>query len=484
LYFAFCADFVILQLLRLQDRHKGWYCIAPTAEEPITALVASEVSSPRQLPLRLYQIGKKYRDEMRPRFGLLRSREFIMKDLYTFDSTQEQAFATYDAVSDAYFRIFRRMAFDVVRCEADSGNIGGNRSHEFHVVTPTGFDDLLRCSQCDYAANVEKAASRITSAGQSASLHPNADVHAAMVKVYQAAQQAAKGFTLAVPETLSCHVVVPVGAPETKSTDSKATANRIALVFTPQGRLAQPLALKDALGSWGELRVVDDAEQVKTLLTAADVTKLKAFIDVNTVAPTEAKSNFIGHFALSAAGDQCPRCSGSLQASKGVEVGHVFYLGQKYSKLLAANIVTAEQKKQPIEMGCFGIGVTRILAAAVEAAGGHDANGIRWPEAIAPYRAVLISAGSPQQDEQCLKLYAELMRRVPSMRGELVLDDRNFAEHRFGSKLKDAQLVGFPWIVIGGKSLEVDGKFEVQHRASGEKRMLTVADIVTLFGGQ
>ncbi len=212
---------------------------------------------------------------------------------------------------------------------------------------------------------------------------------------------------------------------------------------------------------------------------------------------------FVGHFTLALPGDSCPACAACaaapkkspLRASKGVEVGHVFYLGQKYSKLLGANILNAQQKRQPIEMGCFGIGVTRILAAAVETS--HDAEGIVWPEAIAPYRACIVSAGSPAQDAHCRRLYAALVARCETMRGELVLDDRPFGDFRFGAKMKDATLIGFPWVIIGGKSVEAAAaaaapsasssaddtavRFEVLHRASGERRMMTTAELVDLF---
>ena len=363
------------------------------------------------------------------------------------------------------------MGFQAVRVEADSGNIGGNKSHEFHILSNQGFDDLLTCPLCFYSANVEKARSRFSS------------------QTFEELTPFWKSFldslhlTLLPTSQFSFHLL--------KSSLQTTAETRFALVILGAGRVPQPLAVKCmvvgfvlfylASFGWDDVHIVGTdrlQEHAKNVLDASicvDANSASAFTSLNG---NLASQITFGNFALARKGDLCPNesCSGSLNQLKGVEVGHVFYLGTKYSKILDAVVTHPEGGKRPIEMGCFGIGLSRLLAAAVETS--HDADGMIWPSQIAPYRAIVVSSAD-KNIEKCIELYREISN-LPGWSNEVVLDDRDQTEHRFGAKFKDALLIGFPYIIVGGKSLE-NNLFEVQERRTGKKHYFSNKQIIELF---
>ncbi|XP_066298815.1 probable proline--tRNA ligase, mitochondrial [Branchiostoma lanceolatum] len=338
------------ELFKLQDRHKADYCLGPTHEEAVTEIVAAQTNlSYKQLPIKLYQITRKFRDERRPRFGLLRGREFLMKDLYTFDTSEETARETYEGVSQAYSRVFNRLGLDYVKVEADPGDIGGSLSHEYHLAAEVGEDQLLVCSKCSFGANKE---------------------------------------------------------------------------------------------------------------------------------------------AIAADQSSCPSCSGALSLTQGIEVGHTFYLGTKYSAVFNASFLNNKGQPQLCEMGCYGLGMTRILAAAVEVLSLADQ--IRWPGVIAPYQVYIIPPKKGSKEEAAAQLAEDLYdiipQELPHLKGEVLLDDRSHMT--IGKRLKDANVLGYPYVIVVGKqALEEDRRFELiqqtgqqtqTYHVSREELLQLLSDCVTI----
>ncbi len=431
------------ELLRLTDRRGAHMCLAPTHEEVFTALVAAEVSSHRQLPLRLYQTGKKFRDEVRPRFGLLRAREFVMKDLYTFDVDAESALQTYRDVSGAYERILNRLGLPWMRVEADSGLIGGDCSHEYHVPATVGEDMLLHCDSCGYAANVERAVSR-TPPSSTPSEAPQGVAHFRV----EIGDATSGGFTTSV---------------------------RTVQLALPVGCAPNSTALAAAYG------VLDDAVRVAPI-AAADAlpsSHAAANVEVLDLAASD-------RFRLAAVGDGCSKCDGGhLQTSRGIEVGHVFVLGEKYSRPLRAQFAAADGSRHFMHMGCYGLGLSRLIATAAEAH--HDTDGLCWPDALAPFRySVVPLVDSPQCVADAIALANNLAshaRPAPGAephhaQGEVIFDDRTHL--RASVRLKDAALQGHAWLLLLGKEWQLSRKVEVQHRASRQKWIVPLADVAEL----
>ncbi|ORX93784.1 prolyl-tRNA synthetase [Basidiobolus meristosporus CBS 931.73] len=460
------------ELFKLQDRKGSEFCLAPTHEEEITQLVANEVSSYRQLPVRLYQIGNKYRDELRPRSGLLRGREFIMKDLYTFDATEEEAQVTYDLVKEAYHRIFTRVAIPFAVAEADSGNIGGSKSHEFHFVSQAGEDSLISCRECGYTANEERAIGKI------------------------------KGQTEELGSVLSQETIDKLRKYSLHWSVSEEEHPELSLIVTEKGRQINGLKVK---ASFKPVKLLTE-EQMLDWLSQHSVNKLNLLLDdsvrcnatahefensktsqITDILRGNQIDTHMGDFHNTKAGDACPHCveSRPLSVERAVEVGHTFLLGTKYSALLNATYQPADSvAKVPMQMGCYGIGVSRLLAAIVESS--HDSKGIVWPPSVAPYRMCLIPlvTGKHAENDQMLtkgteELYDRMHSEVGWLRDELIIDDRKGVSAGF--RMKDAELIGYPWSVVIGKSYLKDGKFELQIRQTGEKQFLTKDELVNLF---
>ncbi len=424
------------EMFTVCDRRDKEYCLAPTAEEAFAFIAQQHVISYKQLPLRLYQTGRKFRDETRPRGGLLRAKEFTMQDMYSFDVDEAAALESYTAVSHAYERIFSRLQLPVLRAAADTGNIGGSLSHEYHVIANAGADTLVSCSsRCGYAANIEKAVSRAP-----------------------------------FPEPDGCSLRVSLWVGEGADGEAKRAA-----VVLRSCDVGNPVAVQRALGTKearevtaSEWRVSDDpvvvfldaaAEAKGADVTTEILSQLNAFLP----AGANAMQNK-GNFRLVRAGDKCvvDSCEGLLQFSRGIEVGHVFYLGTKYSAAFKAVFKTAQSDMRLMEMGCYGLGVSRLVAVLVEVS--HDSKGIRWPISVAPYRVCVMPVSTEPSILAAATTVARELAALPCVKGDVVLDDRALNP---GYKLKDAELVGWPVTVVFGKVFKQTGQVEVLVRAAG-----------------
>ena len=456
------------ELVRFHDRHGHQSCLGPTHEEVITDLVRREVHSYRNLPLNLYQIQTKFRDEIRPRFGLMRGREFIMKDAYSFDVDDRAADLSYQAMYDAYQRIFARCGLSFRAVEADTGTIGGSSSHEFMVLAETGEDTLVICKECSYAANMEKARVRPP------------DVPAGSVELLPMEKVATPGRrkVAAVTEFLG---ITPRQLVKTMVflVDDKPVA-----VLVRGDHEVQPVKLKNLFKAV-EVELADD-DRVFEITGVATGYLGPSGLNIEVVADREVLE--MGNFAIGAneknfhlinvnigrdlsvarhadlrqatAEDRCVACGGALELTKGIEVGHIFKLGDVYSKSLKAVFQDSRGAELPFVMGCYGIGVSRVVAAAIEQ--NHDKDGIIFPLPIAPYQVVILDLGGK---DQAISSAADILYRQLLDHGlEVLLDDR---KERPGIKFKDADLIGIPYRVTVGRRFAEEGAIELRRRADG-----------------
>jgi prolyl-tRNA synthetase len=457
------------ELLRFKDRHQRDCCFGPTHEEVITDLVRKEVRSYRQLPLNLYQIQVKFRDEIRPRFGLIRGREFIMKDAYSFHPDEADAEACYQDMYAAYSAIFRRCGLNFKVVEADSGPIGGSFSHEFMVLADTGEDLLASCTACAYAANLEKA--EVPAPPGPAPQPPESPPQAVATPNVRTVEEVAAFLKVLPQEIVKTLIFETDKGPAAVLLRGDHQVNEVKvrnLLGATELILAGPERVREFTGA-----DVGFAGPVGLALPIYADQAVAALADMVTGANRDGhhlKHVNLGRDVPAArvadlrevmAGDPCPRCGQALTMFRGIEVGHIFKLGLKYSKALKATYLDADGAEQFIFMGCYGIGVSRIVAAAIEQ--GHDADGIIWPLALAPFRVALtpISLTDAKCREATLKLHDDLTAAGV----EVLLDDR---DERPGVKFKDADLLGIPWrVVIGPKTLE-KGEAELRHRRTRE----------------
>jgi prolyl-tRNA synthetase len=469
------------ELLRLKDRKGADFAMSPTAEEAMCDLVRRDVKSYRQLPLNIYQIQDKFRDEMRPRAGLMRGREFIMKDAYSFHATVEDAQREYQNMYDAYVRIFKRCGLEFRAVEADTGAIGGSMSHEFQVLADSGEDAIVSCDHCQYAANVEKAELKRESSEAAAPKAALEEVHTPGAGSIEDVAKLLKAKPSAFIKTL---IYVADGKPIIALVRGDRDVNELKLKATlgvDALELASDALVREMTGAdvgfagpqgrklpvWADLEVPALAWAV----TGANKTDyhVKGF-NLGRDVP-DAK---IVDLRTAAAGDRCARCAdGHYRAHRGIEVGHVFFLGTKYSDPMKVNFLDADGKDKPMIMGCYGIGVTRIAAAAIEQ--NHDDDGIKWPLALAPFQVVITTAGKEPE----LAAAAEALEAELTGRGlEVLYDDR---DERPGLKFKDADLLGIPIRVTVGKRGLAEGKLELKLRHEKEAtlvpRELIVAEI-------
>jgi prolyl-tRNA synthetase len=461
------------ELLRFKDRHDRESCLGPTHEEVITDLVRGEVRSYRQLPLNLYQIQSKFRDEIRPRFGLMRGREFIMKDAYSFDVDDEQAGVSYQKMYDAYQRIFTRCGLQFRAVEADSGSIGGSFSHEFMVLAKTGEDTLVVCQECDYAANVEKAAIK-------ARPGENQEPLLALEKV----ETPGKRKVAAVCEFLGIGPELLVKTLIYKVTGGQGQQGYPVAVLVRGDREVQEVKLKNLLGA-ADLELAEDKEVfditgVPTGYLGPIGLTIKVVVDHevaamrNFVVGAGEKNYHLRHVNMGrdfevaaiadlrqiADDDPCPHCGGKLGQIEGIEVGHIFKLGTVYSAAMRAVFQDQDGQERPMIMGCYGIGVSRIVAAAIEQ--NHDENGIIFPVAIAPAQVIILNLSLK---DAVITAAAELLYTQLQAQGvEVLLDDR---DERPGAKFKDADLLGIPFRVTVGARLGKEGVVEIRHRRDG-----------------
>ena len=473
------------ELLRFQDRHGRECCFGPTHEEVVTDLVRKEVHSYRQLPLNLYQIQVKFRDEIRPRFGLIRGREFIMKDAYSFDADEAGAEACYRLMYDAYNRIFSRCGLSFKVVEADSGPIGGSFSHEFMVLADTGEDLLASCTGCDYAANLEKAevalepGSPEPPVGGAPEAVPTPNVRtveevAAFLKVTPA-----DIVKTLIYETEEGPVAVLIrGDHEVNEVKVKNRLGVTDLILAGLIRVQELTGAEVGFAGPVGLKLPIYADQAVVRMNAMITGANRDNYHLSQVNPArDVKITAVADLRSVTAQDPCPRCGGELTLLHGIEVGHIFKLGLKYSKALKATYLDAEGKEQYLYMGCYGIGVSRIMAAAIEQ--GNDANGIIFPVALAPFQVGLIPiALNDAAVRECVEgLHADL----EAAGIEVLLDDR---DERPGVKFKDCDLLGLPFrVVVGAKAL-AQGAAEVRHRRAPDNLMVPLQDLIPYLKDQ
>lgn len=469
------------ELFRLKDRHGRDFCLGPTHEEIITDLVRGEVSSYKQLPLLLYQMQNKYRDERRPRFGLLRGREFIMKDLYSFDKDEEGLDVSYWKMYGAYSRIFRRCGLKFRPVEADSGAIGGNDTHEFMVLADSGEALVVYClrESCGYAANVERAVSPPDNPVGTEQPKP---VEMADTPGMRTVEEVAS-FLGVSPKKLIKTLIYstdrgPVAAlvrgdrdvNETKLMKAVGAINldlagpeEIMSVTGSEPGYAGPVGLKGA-------KIVAD-EEVLSLSGAVAGSNRKHCHLLNVSPGRDFSPDLVADIRVVRAGDPCPSCGEALVGARGIEVGQVFKLGIKYSKVLGAAFLDEKGQSRPIVMGCYGIGITRTMAAAIEQ--NYDQNGIIWPASIAPFHVVVIPVSI--KDEQQAGMAERVYRKLLDAGIEAIMDDRN---ERPGVKFKDADLVGYPVRITVGSKAVSSGELEVRLRRDGGTMTVPEEDMV------
>ena len=474
------------ELVRFKDRHERDFCLGPTHEEIITDLVRRSVRSYRELPINLYQIQTKFRDEVRPRFGLMRGREFIMKDAYSFHADIEDCRREYENMFQTYKRIFSRFGLRFRPVEADTGAIGGSQSHEFQVLAESGEDAVASCDTCEYAANVEKAEIRHRPLAGEASTQSgklekvSTPGKKSVAEVAEFLKLPAHLFIKTLVYKTDANELVAVlvrGDHEVNETKLKTLLDcrEVALADDAAVRSATQIA-PGFLGPIGmKLRVVADLaiQGMQGAVTGANEADAH-YIEVDQ--KRDFTPSLFGDVRLARAGDPCPRCdNGALEIHRGIEVGQVFYLGKKYSEAMGATYLDAEGRERPLEMGCYGIGISRLVAAAVEQ--NHDANGIIWPFPIAPFSVLLLPINYKDKmlQEVCDRLYEELNQ----LGVEVLLDDR---DERPGVKFKDADLIGIPLrVTVGAKGLE-KGCVELRRRRDGKSEDLPVAEAAQRIG--
>jgi len=458
------------ELLRFKDRADREFCLGPTHEEVITDLVRRLVRSYRQLPLNLYQIQDKFRDEIRPRFGLMRGREFFMKDAYSFDVDEAGAKESYRKMYEAYCRIFRRMGLDFRAVEADTGNIGGSSSHEFMVIADSGEDAIVSCASCAYGANVEKAECPAPAEGTvgSRDAGPARKVSTPGRKTidevsgFLGIEPGALIKTLLFETSAGDAAVLVSGAHEINEIKVRnfLGAEWVRLAEEPKVRelTGAPSGFAGPVGL--SVRTIAD-HSVRSIASGATGANEKDAHLVDVVPGRDFTPDGYADLRMVREGDPCPRCGGELRVSRGIEVGHVFRLGTKYSEKMHAVALDAEGKEQVIAMGCYGIGVGRTAAAAIEQH--HDDDGMVWPISIAPFEVTIIPVNVKNAE---VAAAASMLASALDAQGvEVLLDDR---EERPGIKFKDADLVGIPVRVTLGEKNVAAGFGELRDRKTGE----------------
>ena len=471
------------ELLRFKDRKGAEFCIGPTHEEVIVEMVRRDTASYRELPKNLYQIQSKFRDEKRPRAGLMRAREFIMKDAYSFDRDESGALKAYDSMYEAYGRIFRRCGLDFRAVEADTGAIGGSRSHEFQVLADSGEDAIVSCDNCDYAANVEQAE---TAKPATPGITGGGSLEKVATPTQKTIEDVSKFLGVQPSQLVKTLVYVADGKPVAALVRGDRELNEIALkqaAGAQQLYLARDTEVKDAAGvapgfvgpvglsipiyaDWeleGATGAVTGAGEDGAHYKGVDLAR-------------DAKVTKFAPLRLAVAGDLCPRCkTGHFRPFRGIEVGHVFFLGTKYSQPMHCDFLDEDGSKKPMVMGCYGIGITRIAAAAIEQ--NHDTNGIVWPMSIAPYQVEVISL---QNDAAVVEAAEALYKELAARGVEVLYDDRG---ERAGAKFKDADLIGVPLrVAVGARSLK-EGKLELKWRKDKDPTLIDATSAAEQVAG-
>lgn len=522
------------EMFRLEDRRGTHFCVAPTHEEEVTQLVQREIGSFRQLPVKVYQIGTKFRDEIRPRAGLIRGREFLMKDLYTFDADLTAAMATYYRVIEAYTRIFDRFSLPVSQVLADSGLIGGDLSHEFHMISPAGEDYLLICKQCGYSANREKA--------ECSRDEGNQDGIPKLITIN--ANQLQMGYTSTIKQTPLVQIVRTADQPHKPLAVAIHSIDRhlniasivkdiVAADVTLKDSSMSEIALPDYLAShpqremaFEQLVALLSSDRIPLLVDPSAMDYLKSLAFTSKPISLKAKINVC---TFSSAGDSCARCHGQLAMKRGIELGHAFLLGEKYTRPLEASFMadlqerdlsvknnnnmndnssssrndnedselsvkqfspssfTFVKEKRYMQMGCYGLGISRILAALADYH--HDEKGLCWPGPVAPYRVCVIYQQNHDKEDPesstnsakdlCLQLDT-MANAIGWKEHAIVLDDR-VERLSMSYRLREAEMVGYPWLLIIGRQFEKSGKYEIENRRTRQKYILAKEELQDFF---
>ena len=475
------------EMMRINDRHDNEFCLGPTHEEMITTLVKNEINSYRQLPVNLYQIQSKFRDERRPRYGLMRSREFIMKDAYSFDVDEAGLEESYKSMYDAYTRIFNRCGLTFRPVEADSGAIGGSGTHEFMAIAEAGEADIVYCTKCDYAANIEIGKPGIMKQEEEALQElsvvdtPNATSIEAVAEM----------LNLPLHKTIKAVVFSIDGKVVLAIVRGDHEVNEVAVQHAVLGSVEPEMATPEELEKVGltagfispvglqqteEFAIVVDESVMETYNVCGGANKKDAhYVNINPKRDFNVEDIIVAPIRLITKDDVCPTCGGALEHAKGIEVGQVFKLGTKYSEALQATFLDQNGRPNPMIMGCYGIGVSRTLAAAIEQY--HDENGIIWPRSIAPFEAVIVPINA--KDEALMSTSQTIYTALQNAGVDVLLDDR---KDRAGVKFKDADLIGYPLRITVSKNTLENNEVEIQIRKSGEAlpcAIDSVADKVT-----
>ncbi|MEQ9971312.1 proline--tRNA ligase [Pectobacterium carotovorum] len=472
------------ELLRFVDRGERPFVLGPTHEEVITDLIRNEVSSYKQLPLNFFQIQTKFRDEVRPRFGVMRSREFLMKDAYSFHTSQESLQVTYDAMYAAYSKIFSRMDLDFRAVQADTGSIGGNASHEFQVLATSGEDDIVFSTESDYAANIELAEAVAPKLGRAEATEelrlvdtPNAKTIAELVEQFTLpVEKTVKTLMVKATEESGHKLVALLVRGDHELNEIKA--EKIAQVASPLTFATEEeirATIGAGPGSLGPVKlsipvVVDRTVAAMSDFSAGANIDGKHYFGINWERDVTLPQ--VADIRNVVEGDISPDGKGTLQIKRGIEVGHIFQLGSKYSEALKATVQGEDGRNQTLTMGCYGIGVTRVVAAAIEQ--NHDERGIIWPDAIAPFHVAILPMNM-HKSFRVKEVAEEIYQQLRAKGIEVLLDDR---KERPGVMFADMELIGVPHtIVIGDRNLDSE-EIEYKNRRVGEKQMIKTSEIV------
>ena len=472
------------EMMRINDRHDNEFCLGPTHEEMITTLVKNEINSYRQLPVNLYQIQSKFRDERRPRYGLMRSREFIMKDAYSFDVDEAGLDESYKSMYDAYTRIFTRCGLTFRPVEADSGAIGGSGTHEFMAIAEAGEADIVYCTKCDYAANIEIGKPGVMKQEEEALQElsvvdtPNASTIEAVAEM----------LNLPLHKTIKAVVFSIDGKVVLAIVRGDHEVNEVAVQHAVLGSVEPEMATSEELEKVGltagfispvglkqteEFAIVVDESVMESYNVCGGANKKDAhYVNINPKRDFNVEDIIVAPIRLITDDDVCPTCGGSLEHAKGIEVGQVFKLGTKYSEALQATFLDQNGRPNPMIMGCYGIGVSRTLAAAIEQY--HDENGIIWPRSIAPFEAVIVPINA--KDEALMSTSQTIYTALQTAGVDVLLDDR---KDRAGVKFKDADLIGYPLRITVSKNTLENNEVEIQIRKSGEAITCAIDSVAT-----
>lgn len=471
------------EMFKLEDRHGNHFCLGPTHEELITTLVRNELRSYKQMPVTLWQMQNKYRDEIRPRFGLMRSREFVMKDAYSFDVDEEGLHKSYQDEYEAYTRIFTRCGLNFKPVEADSGQIGGNHTHEFMALAQAGEAEIVSCSKCDYAADIEKAVPQaVEMPAEDAK-----DVELIETPNCSTIEDLAQFLHIPVEKTIKA-VAFTIDGEKTVLCMVRGDheVNDVAVQNFVGGNVIEP-ATEDELKAHGlqpgyMSPMGADKPDNETFFVLVDPSTMnvpngvtganKAGYHYQNVNPSrDFKDVTVTTIRNMVEGDKCPHCGAPVEIVRGIEVGQVFELGTKYSEALHATFLDQNGKAKPYVMGCYGIGVTRTIAAAIEQF--HDEHGIMWPVAIAPFEVAIVPVSSKDQDQ--VRIAGDLYQALQAAKADVLLDDRN---ERAGVKFNDADLIGYPVRITVGKKSAAEGTVEIKVRRTGEQEVVPIDQAV------